>query len=230
MSVDEYFDLVDEHNKPTGEQKHRKLVHQDGDWHRAVHIWLYVIDTHELLLQQRSEFKESWASLWDISVAGHISAGDNSIHTAIRETHEEVGLELPKEAFELLFTFKQESSDHGGKFVNNEFDDVYLVTVKERIPLEAFILDEAEVDAVKYVPVAELAAAYRRQDPTLVPVDMDSDYRQLFDILENRAKRKAIVGSGSYTYFHKKRGRSAVQIQCLTFDEPYLKLIPAASR
>lgn len=42
-----------------------------GDWHRAVHIWLYVIDTHELLLQQRSEFKESWASLWDISVAGH---------------------------------------------------------------------------------------------------------------------------------------------------------------
>lgn len=51
------------------------------------------------------------------------------------------------------------------------------VTVKERIPLEAFILDEAEVDAVKYVPVADLAAAYRRQDPTLVPVDMDSDVR-----------------------------------------------------
>lgn len=36
-----------------------------------MHVWLYVIDTNELLLQQRSEFKESWASLWDISVAGH---------------------------------------------------------------------------------------------------------------------------------------------------------------
>lgn len=31
------------------------------------------------------------------------------------------------QAFELLFTFKQESTDHGGKFVNNEFDDIYLV-------------------------------------------------------------------------------------------------------
>ena len=36
-----------------------------------MHVWLYVIDSGELLLQQRSEFKESWASLWDISVAGH---------------------------------------------------------------------------------------------------------------------------------------------------------------
>ena len=52
--------------------------------------------------------------------------------------------------------------------------------MKERIPLEAFILDEAEVDAVKYMPVADLAAAYRRQDPTLVPVDMDSDVRPWF--------------------------------------------------
>lgn len=51
------------------------------------------------------------------------------------------------------------------------------ITVKERIPIEAFLLDEAEVDAVKYIPVDDLAAAYRRQDPTLVPVDMDSDVR-----------------------------------------------------
>eukprot|EP00892_Ulva_mutabilis_P002966 jgi/Ulvmu1/12670/UM094_0026.1 len=230
MSADEYFDIVDEDNKAIGERKHRKLVHQDGDWHRAVHVWIYVIDTGELLLQQRSEFKESWARLWDISVAGHITAGDQSLPTAVRETLEEVGIEFPKEAFELLFTFKQRSTDHGGKFVNNEFDDVYLITMKERIPVEAFILDEAEVEAVKYMPLATLAEAYRRGDPTLVPLDMDSDYRQLFDILEGRRRRKAIVGSGSATFFHKKRGHMPVQIQCFTFDETYLKLIPAASR
>lgn len=33
-------------------------------------------------------------------------------------------------------------------------------------------------------------------------------YRQLFDILENRIARRAVVGSGSYTFFHKKRVRS----------------------
>lgn len=51
------------------------------------------------------------------------------------------------------------------------------VTIKQRIPLEAFVLDEAEVDAVKYMPVGDLVAAYRCNDPTLVPVDMDSGVR-----------------------------------------------------
>lgn len=32
-------------------------------------------------------------------------------------------------------------------------------------------------------------------------------YKQLFDILASRRRRKAIVGSGSYTFFHQKKVR-----------------------
>jgi isopentenyldiphosphate isomerase len=42
-----------------------------GDWHRAAHVWIYVMDTHQLLLQKRSNFKDSWGGKWDISAAGH---------------------------------------------------------------------------------------------------------------------------------------------------------------
>ncbi|KAL6996765.1 hypothetical protein U1Q18_006893 [Sarracenia purpurea var. burkii] len=38
--------------------------------------------TQELLLQRRADCKDSWAGLWDVSSAGHISAGDSSLSTA----------------------------------------------------------------------------------------------------------------------------------------------------
>jgi hypothetical protein len=60
----------------------RHLVHADGDYHRAVHVWIYVESTGELLLQKRADRKDSWPGLWDISSAGHISAGDTSLITA----------------------------------------------------------------------------------------------------------------------------------------------------
>jgi isopentenyldiphosphate isomerase len=60
----------------------RHLVHADGDYHGAVHVWIYVESTGELLLQKRADRKDSWPGLWDISSAGHISAGDTSLITA----------------------------------------------------------------------------------------------------------------------------------------------------
>ncbi|RWW44042.1 hypothetical protein BHE74_00050230, partial [Ensete ventricosum] len=58
------------------------LVHRDGDYHRAVHVWIYSESTQELLLQKRADCKDSWPGQWDISSAGHISAGDSSLLSA----------------------------------------------------------------------------------------------------------------------------------------------------
>ena len=43
-------------------KKLRKEVHRDGDWHRAVHIWLLSHSTNELLLQKRADDKDSWCA------------------------------------------------------------------------------------------------------------------------------------------------------------------------
>ncbi len=37
-------------------------------------------------------------------------------------------------------------------FVNKEFIDVYLVTVKDEVPVETFTLQQSEVAAVRQVP------------------------------------------------------------------------------
>ena len=55
-----------------GELPRRKCSAQCvGDWHRAVHVWLFAMDTQRLLLQKRSQIKDSWPGRWDISAAGH---------------------------------------------------------------------------------------------------------------------------------------------------------------
>ncbi|KAG5537379.1 hypothetical protein RHGRI_024721 [Rhododendron griersonianum] len=61
---------------------YRGDVHRDGDYHRAVHVWIFSESTQELLLQRRADCKDSWPRLWDISSAGHISAGDSSLISA----------------------------------------------------------------------------------------------------------------------------------------------------
>ncbi|KAI3687264.1 hypothetical protein L1987_80958 [Smallanthus sonchifolius] len=162
-------------------------VHRDGDYHRAVHVWIFAESTQQLL-QKRADCKDSWPGLWDISSAGHISAGDSSLVTARRELQEELGLTLPKDAFELLFVFSQQrytviestgsatdpimyelrglsSVTNNGTFINNEFDDVYLVTTVAPIPLEAFTLQESEVSAVKYISIEEYKQAVTKEDP-----------------------------------------------------------------
>lgn len=61
----------------------RRDVHRDGDYHRAVHIWIYIESTRELLLQQRGHPKDAMCGNWDISSAGHVSAGESSIDAAM---------------------------------------------------------------------------------------------------------------------------------------------------
>ncbi|XP_071700414.1 nudix hydrolase 3-like [Rutidosis leptorrhynchoides] len=183
---EEHFEVLTENGQKTGLTKRRGVVHRDGDYHRAVHVWIYAESTNQLLLQKRADRKDSWPGLWDISSAGHISAGDSSLITAKRELQEELGLTLPEDAFELLFVFLQQSVTNNGTFINNEFDDVYLVTTVAPIPLEAFTLQESEVSTVKYISLEEYKQALTKGDPQYVPSNVDGKYGQLFDIINRR--------------------------------------------
>ncbi|KAG5537375.1 hypothetical protein RHGRI_024721 [Rhododendron griersonianum] len=105
-----------------------------------------------------------------------------------RELHEELGVILPKDAFELIFIFLQECVINDGKYINNEYNDVYLVTTIAPIPLEAFTLQESEVSAVKYIPFEEYKNLLAKEDPEYVPYDVNGQYGQLFDIIATRYK------------------------------------------
>uniref|UniRef100_A0A0E0NM15 Nudix hydrolase domain-containing protein n=1 Tax=Oryza rufipogon TaxID=4529 RepID=A0A0E0NM15_ORYRU len=170
------------------EPEERLDVHRDGDYHRAVHVWIYSESTGELLLQRRADCKDSWPGQWDISSAGHISAGDSSLSSAQRELDEELGIKLPSDAFELLFVFLQECVINNGTYTNNEYNDVYLVTTLTPIPLEAFTLQESEVSAVRYMHLDEYKSCLAKESGEYVPYDVNGTYGQLFSIIEERYK------------------------------------------
>ena len=90
----EILDLVDESGRPTGRTAARAQVHRLGLCHRTSHVW--VLRRREgrwqVLLQKRSEGKDSFPGCWDCSSAGHIPAGVDFVPSALRELREELGI------------------------------------------------------------------------------------------------------------------------------------------
>lgn len=157
--AEEEFDIVDATTGlATGERARRSVVHATGLYHRAVHVWLFAPATGEVLLQRRALDKDSWPGALDISCAGHVSAGDAPLPSAVRELEEELGIVLPPARFEWLFTHVErlESVQRGARFVNNEFNDVFLVTLS---PLERAALDPAAATLHDVVGVPSMAGA-----------------------------------------------------------------------
>jgi 8-oxo-dGTP pyrophosphatase MutT (NUDIX family) len=54
-----------------------------------VHIWLYDSQGN-LVLQKRSESKDTFPGRWDVSVGGHVTSGDTVMETALKEVEEEL--------------------------------------------------------------------------------------------------------------------------------------------
>ena len=77
----EWLDVVDEKGNPTGERVERKEAHRRGIRHRTSHVWILREQEGEVqvLLQKRSQGKDSHPGCYDISSAGHIPAGEEWI-------------------------------------------------------------------------------------------------------------------------------------------------------
>lgn len=90
----EILDICDELGNPTGKTVERKIAHQQGILHRTAHVWILRKKENkiQILLQKRSEQKDSFPGCYDISSAGHIPAGDNYGQSAVRELKEELGI------------------------------------------------------------------------------------------------------------------------------------------
>ena len=94
---EEYLDIVNEKGEPTGETIERNAAHALGIRHRTSHVWLLRKKEGEvqILLQKRSDNKDSHPGCYDISSAGHIPAGIDFLSSAIRELEEELGVNVP---------------------------------------------------------------------------------------------------------------------------------------
>jgi len=97
--------------------------------------------------------KENWPDLWDISVAGHVSAGETATESAIREAHEELGLVIAPEELVHIGTLRY-SVQLRDDYTENEFHEVHVV--RRDVDLATLTLDAAEVAEVRWVGWDEL--------------------------------------------------------------------------
>ncbi|HYM60497.1 MAG TPA: NUDIX domain-containing protein [Thermoanaerobaculia bacterium] len=163
MTSEETIDVLDLNGTPTGARKPKSQIHRDGDWHRAAHVWIVSPD-RKVLLQRRSPKKLNYPDLWDVSVAGHVSAGETAVEAAIRETQEEIGLALRPDELTWIGALRQSSTLRNGTYIDNE---IYLV--RREIELGQLIPQPDEVADLQIVCVEDLERRMRDGDPMMVP-------------------------------------------------------------
>jgi len=127
--AEEIFDIVDDSDTVVGSAS-RGEVHRSGYLHRSTH--LLVFDSHgRVLLQKRSGEKDSFPGRWDSSVSGHVDSGEWYDQCVVRETGEEIGIDLsetPEKLFKIdaceetsqEFTWVYRTSHDGPFQVNKE--------------------------------------------------------------------------------------------------------------
>lgn len=176
----EYFDILDENGNKTGKTKLRNEVHRDGDWHKGVHIWI-LNNKGEILLQRRCATKDSNPNMLDISSAGHLTAGDDSLTGAIREIKEELDLDISPEELQFIKTIKN-SLKYTPTFINNEFDDIYfLITDKNITEMK---IQESEISEIFFVPYKKFKEMVKNKQDDLVM--RPKDFEILFNIFDEK--------------------------------------------
>ncbi len=171
----ELFDVLDDDGNRTGVVRERGVAHQDGSAHATAHIWVVRPKEEggwDLLLQKRSRNKDSYPGCYDISAAGHVTAGDEAGNAALRELFEELGIAAKPEQLHFVGIHKGycESEFYGRPFRNREFGFVYVY--REPVDAENLTLRKDEVERVIWMDFEECYEKVKRGEmPNCIYLD-----------------------------------------------------------
>ena len=179
----ELIDIVDEQGSVTGEVIEKKSAHKLGKWHITAHVWIYN-SKGELMLQRRSYNKDTFPGLWDISVAGHISAGESPAIGGVREVEEEIGLSINEADLEYLFVQKESHYHPDKDWYNNEFHYVYLCKFDGLI--EDLKLQEEEVEELRFLCPDDLKLELANKETSKFYVGHPNYYHKIIQEVKSR--------------------------------------------
>ncbi|OPA75813.1 NUDIX hydrolase [Paenibacillus selenitireducens] len=165
--MEELFDIYDEAMTPLGVAP-RSEVHAKGYWHQSFHCWIVCGEGQErmVLFQKRNSLKDTFPGLYDITAAGHLSAGE-TVNQAARELEEELGLPLPFEALTSLGAIQNENMGEvrGVPFIDREYNHLFGVRCDQ--PLSSYTLQATEVEGLYQAPLIDMLALFQGTRETL---------------------------------------------------------------
>lgn len=141
--MDELLDVVNDADAVTG-QAMRSLVHQQGLWHRGVHVFLFN-KRGDMLIQKRSADRTNSPSLLDCSVSEHVKAGESYLEAAVRGLKEEMGVEGIELSRRGKIQMKYGVND-------NEISEIY----EGRLDGQQIKFDPGEISEVKFMSLGEI--------------------------------------------------------------------------
>ena len=142
--------VLDGSRTPTGRSVVRGTKLLSGEYHLVVHVWIRN-ETGEYLVQQRASYLASNPDIWATTV-GFVQIDEDSRDAAIRETREELGVDLSSSPLRLFDRLK----------TGDRIEDLWLADVL-RHTLGAPTLG-SEVSDWKWVTKPELRQLISRGD------------------------------------------------------------------
>lgn len=141
----EMLQVVDENDREIGAAP-KEQVWRQGLVHRVARI-VITNPAGEVLVQRRGD-KPLYPHRWDLSVAGHVAAGQTYLQTAKREAEEEIGatgldLRLLGKQYEQA---RFQAAPPVGEIIMNKFATTYAATL-DHLPTQ---LAEGEVESVQW--------------------------------------------------------------------------------
>ena len=154
----EYVDVLDENGVATGEIITREEAHKTGKWHRAI-IVAIINAENKLLIQKRAKTKKKRPGMWDVSVAGHVTTGQDSLSSSMREVSEEVKVDfrwdIAAKDFRYMFSYRCQEKFEDGT-IENQYYDVFIMREPKITSAENVKFQKEEVEEVKLISASEL--------------------------------------------------------------------------
>ena len=157
------FQLVDREGRPTGQATRQECHGNPRLLHLVVH--LHVFDAQgRIYLQKRSMRKDTNPGLWDTSVGGHVSAGEDVGAALMREAREELAIDAAGAKF--LYAILNEGS------FESEYAQCFSLTWQGEIRPDPDEIEEgkfftrAEVESL--IGTGSLTPLFEREWPMLI--------------------------------------------------------------
>ncbi len=178
--TEEFCDILDNKGQKTGIVAPYSDVHKKGLVHRAV-IVILISSDKKILLQKRALTMSAFPGLWDFSATGHVSSGETAVEAAKKETLEEIGLDFPLNSFEHLFEIDNNFVLNNGTYINNEFQDTFLIRTDSSEDVLIKNIDKKEVLDTKWVSLDDFVKWANDDGFELIP--RPEYYKKLIGIL-----------------------------------------------
>lgn len=139
----EKVDIYDKNHKFIGISKEKHSL-KEGDYRLSAFIWI-INSNDELLIQQRMADAKFLPNVWE-TASGGVKEGETSLEGIIRETKEEIGLEVSEDELSFIGSYARK----------RDFVEVYLLKKDVNIDeLKYKEVEKVEVQDVKWAKIKD---------------------------------------------------------------------------